>query len=372
MILHLLAASLLALETLTAVASAEKPVAPEPPSTRNVAIVVYEGIEILDFAGPSEVFAAASGFGESRGSNAFRVYTVGATKQPVVSQGFVKITPEFSIEDAPKPDIVVVPGGSSGAVTNDPKFMAWFKAAAARADVTLSVCTGAFVIAKAGLLDGKEATTWYGAIAQLREAVPTAHVEDGRRFVDIGSVVTTAGVSAGIDGSLHVVARLLGRQVADRTARYMEYHWTPEPYLASRYSQLNPSLDANGRAMQQAGILEEEGRPREAAAAYRSMLAANPGDAYAWYRLGAALQRSGDLAGAVSAARRASQFASVRSGAFYNLACAYALQGKKDDALVAIEQAIHAGYKGKGRLETDSDLASIREDERFKKLVGSL
>jgi putative intracellular protease/amidase len=372
MTLRLLAISLLALETLTAFASGEKPVAPEPPYTRNVAIVVYEGMEILDFAGPSEVFAAAAGFGESRGSDAFRVYTVGATKQPVVSQGFVKITPEFSIDDAPKADVLVIPGGSSGAMSDDPRFMAWVKATAAHADPTLTVCTGAFVIAKAGLLDGKEATTWYGAIGRLREAVPTARIEDGRRFIDIGSVVTTAGVSAGIDGSLHVVARLLGRQVADRTARYMEYHWTPEAYLATHYTQLNPSLDAPGRAVQQARILEDEGRPREAAAAYRVIVAANPGDAYAWYRLGASLQVSGDLAGAVTAARHASQFASMRSSALYNLACAYALQGKKDDALAAIEQAIHAGYKGKGRLESDSDLAAIREDERFKKLVESL
>lgn len=224
------------------------------PRTRNVAVVLYEGVEVLDFSGPAEVFAAASGYAGTGDTPAFRTYTMGASKDPILSQGFVRIVPEFSIEDAPKPDVLVLPGGSSGRLTNDPRFMAWVTRAIQEAEVTLTVCTGAFVAAKAGALDGKMATTWYDAIDRLRVAAPKADVQEGRRFVDNGNLVTTAGVSAGIDGALHVVARLVGRSAADRTARYMEYHWSPESYLARSYSYLNPGLDEAGRAAQQASL----------------------------------------------------------------------------------------------------------------------
>lgn len=211
------------------------------PVTRNVAIVLYEGVELLDFAGPGEVFSAAADLGAVGGQPAFRVYTVATSKAPLTSQGFVKILPDFSISDAPKPDLIVVPGGNSANLTNDPRFMAWAKKAFAEAEVSISVCTGAFVLGKAGLLDGHSATTWFGAVEKLRKAVPGATVEEGRRFIDIGPVVTTAGVSAGIDGALHVVARLLGRDVAEKTAQYMEYRWTPEPYLIGRYASKGSS-----------------------------------------------------------------------------------------------------------------------------------
>jgi transcriptional regulator GlxA family with amidase domain len=154
-----------------------------------------------------------------------------------------------------------VPGGSSGSVSGDAEFVAWVKSAAGKADVTLTVCTGAFVLAKAGLLDGKEVTTWYDAVERLRRDAPKSTVLAGRRFVDSGRFITTAGVSAGIDGSLHLAARLFGRVVADQTARYMEYHWTPEPYLAKGYALLNPSADEAGRRLQMAEILRTDGNP---------------------------------------------------------------------------------------------------------------
>jgi transcriptional regulator GlxA family with amidase domain len=220
---------------------------PDPARTRNVAIVLYEGVEVLDFSGPAEVFAAAAGFAGTGEQAAFRTYTMGVTTDAILSQGFVRVVPEFSIDDAPKPDVIVLPGGSSGRLTNDSTFMAWATKAMQDAEVTLTVCTGAFVAAKAGLLDGQVATTWYDAIDRLRQAAPKATVQEGRRFVDNGRIVTTAGVSAGIDGALHVVARLLGRSAADRTARYMEYHWSPEAYLARSYSYLHPGLEGKDR-----------------------------------------------------------------------------------------------------------------------------
>jgi len=339
--------------------------------TRNVAIVVYEGVELLDFAGPGEVFGAASGFGRDRGRSAFNVYTVAVSKNPL-SSGFVKITPAYDVDDAPRPDIIVIPGGNTGALLDSPKFMAWLKATQANAEVTLIVCTGAFTVAKLGLLDGKQVTTFYGAIDSLRRQTPKATVIDGRRFVDNGSIITTAGVSAGIDGALHTVARLLGRAVADQTARYMEYRWTPESYLSTGYAYLNPSLDEGGRQLQQAQIWEAEQNYADASKAYRAMIEADPGDGFAWYRLGACLQAEGQLDAAIDAARHAAAFADVRSDALYNLACGLALQGHADDAIASLQQAVAAGFKAKWLLDGDPDLASIRPDPRFQKIASSL
>lgn len=183
---------------------------------RRVAILVFDGVELLDFAGPGEVFAAA-------GHGAFEVFTVGETRAPIVSQGFVQVTPEHGIADSPVPDVLVIPGGGVSSVLERPALMSWIKSVASKATVVMSVCNGAFVLADAGLLDGLEATTHHGSIAGLRRAAPRTVVHDDRRFVDNGKVVTAAGVSAGIDAALHVVARLLTPAVAEQTARYMEY-----------------------------------------------------------------------------------------------------------------------------------------------------
>lgn len=193
-------------------------------AARNVAILVYDGMEILDFAGPGEVFQASG--------RAFNVYTVGAKRDPVVSQGFVTITPRYTIEEAPAPDILVLPGGGTGAVIKSPETMKWVGDSARKAEIVLTVCTGAFVVAEAGLLDGLDATTWHGAVDRFREAYPKTRVHGDTRFVDNGKFVTTAGVSAGIDGALHVVSKLLGEEKARATARYMEYDkWEPEAGL---------------------------------------------------------------------------------------------------------------------------------------------
>lgn len=191
---------------------------------RNVAICVWDEVELLDFSGPGEVFAVAD---ECR---AFRVYTVGVSYAPIMSQGFVRVMPEYSIDDCPRPDIVVLPGGGAGPVLANPRVRAWLKDAAAKAEIVLSVCTGAFVLAGTGLLDGLAATTWYGDIDRLRAVAPRTVVHADRRFVDNGRIVTSAGVSAGIDAALHVVARLHGMPTARATAQYMEYEWHPERY----------------------------------------------------------------------------------------------------------------------------------------------
>jgi transcriptional regulator GlxA family with amidase domain len=190
---------------------------------RNVAIFIHNGVEVLDFSGPSEVFASTEGF---------NVYTVALTKDPITSQGFIKIIPNYSLADCPKPDIVVLPGGQTGPFIENKTLISWIKASAQDAEVMLSVCTGAGLLAKAGLLDGKQATTFHNYITTLQSNTPKAKILRDTRFVDNGQIITTAGVSAGIDGALHVVAKLKGLAVATQTARYMEYDkWRPNEGL---------------------------------------------------------------------------------------------------------------------------------------------
>jgi len=206
-------------------------------STLNVAIMLYDGVELLDFSGPGEVFAATSGF---------NTYTVAVSADAIVSQGFVKVTPEYTISNCPKPDIVVLPGGGTRKISENESVINWIKSIADKNGILLSVCTGAFILSKAGLLDGKKATTWHGAIERLREATPKATILKETRFVDNGNVITTAGVSAGIDGALHLVSKLKGMEEAKNTARYMEYDkWDPTAGLIIENDFIN-QLRNNG------------------------------------------------------------------------------------------------------------------------------
>ncbi len=340
--------------------------------TKNVAIVIYDGVEVLDFAGPAEVFAAAAGFGASEQQKAFNVFTVSRTRKPIVSQGFIDVVPDYSIDDSPKPDIVILPGGGTQAVIDDAAWMDWVKSSSREAERVVTVCTGAFIAGKAGLLDGVEATTWYNAVPRLAQEFPGTRVQPGRRFVDSGKIVTTAGVSAGIDGSLHLVATLLGRYVADRTAEYMEYKWSPESYLSSRYALLNPQLDERGRKFQQASIAVREGNREQAIATYRSLIAANADDYEARLNLGRTLHGMKRYTEAISAHQQAAKGTAQRAVALYNLACEYALTGEGEKAIEAAANAIEAGYRVKWSYESDSDLVAIRDDPRFKALVAKL
>lgn len=228
---------------------------------RNVAIVVHDKVELLDFAGPGEVFSSAN-----RGQ-AFRVFTVGPSASPVKSQRFLTVTPEFTIANCPKPDIIVIPGGDTGVLLRDSEFMNWIKARAPETEVMFSVCTGAFVLAEAGLLNGLEATTHYGSIASLKKH-SKIKVRPDKRVVDNGKIVTAAGVSAGIDGALHLVQRLCGPVTAERTAKYMEYRWTPEPSTTSRADS----------PYQRAAAAAKAGQKDAAIAQLDQAMAANPND----------------------------------------------------------------------------------------------
>ena len=183
---------------------------------KTVAILLFDGVELLDFAGPAEVFIVAD-----KGKS-FRVVTVAESTKPLKTMGGITVTPDFTLENAPQADIVVVPGGNTSAVGKTGR--EWLKKASGEAEFTMSVCYGAFLLADAGLLDGIDATTHHWGLDGLKAAAPKCKVVTGKRFVDSGKVITTGGVTAGIDGSLHIVERVLGKDAAKWTAEeWMEH-----------------------------------------------------------------------------------------------------------------------------------------------------
>lgn len=185
------------------------------------AILIFDEVEVLDFAGPFEVFSVT---GRRRKLEPFDVYTVAERLAPVAARNGLGINPKYSFANCPPPDILVVPGGyGTRREMKNPVMLEWVARMAPSCDLLLSVCTGALVLGAAGLLDGREATTHFMAFDELRAVAPNAIIREGHRLVDNGNLILSAGVSAGIDMSLHVVARLLGVEVARETARYMEY-----------------------------------------------------------------------------------------------------------------------------------------------------
>ena len=198
---------------------------------RQVCIVIFDDVEVLDFCGPFEVFTVTGG---RDGTTPFTVSTVAETRQTITARGGLRVEPAHSFENCPSPDILVVPGGmGTRREMNNPGMLSWLKENAQRADLMLSVCSGALLLAKAGLLEGLTATTHHGALDELRAISPGIKVDDTKRFIDNSRVIVAAGISAGIDMSLHVVARLMGHEQASETARYMEYAWDSQSHLST-------------------------------------------------------------------------------------------------------------------------------------------
>ena len=192
---------------------------------RNVGIMLFEGAELLDFAGPYEAFSSAR---YADGTFCFNTFSVGQAEGSITSNNGLPCGIEYDFEGAPNIDILVVPGGQGTRTEIDnPVAIDWIKDVAGRAELMTSVCTGSFLMAKAGFLDGKKATTHWGSIERMRETFPETEVLEQVRFVDDGFVVSSAGVSAGIDMSLHVIERLCGRDAAASSARLMEYDYWP-------------------------------------------------------------------------------------------------------------------------------------------------
>lgn len=192
---------------------------------RRVAIILYDDVEVLDFAGPYEVFSTASRIRLRMDNGAeapFVPILVGHGEQ-VRARGDFRVKTHHTFANAPKAEILLVPGGIHEPVMEDETFLGFIADRAERSEIVASVCTGAFLLAKAGVLGSCRVTTHWDDIAELRRGFPELDVRENVRWVDNGKIVTSAGISAGIDMALHLVARLEGEELAERTARLMEF-----------------------------------------------------------------------------------------------------------------------------------------------------
>jgi transcriptional regulator GlxA family with amidase domain len=193
---------------------------------KRVGIVVFEDIEVLDFCGPFEVFSATRLNEEKRREepSPFEVLLVAEKIAPVITAGGMKVIPDHAFDNCPKLDILVVPGGwGTRKELDNPAMIEWLRSRAAEVETLTSVCTGAILLGATGRLDGQRATTHWRSLNWLREACPAVTVIDDQHVVEEGALITSAGISAGIDMALKVVARYYGEGVARATARHMEY-----------------------------------------------------------------------------------------------------------------------------------------------------
>lgn len=202
----------------------------DAPRPRHVAVVVFDEVEVLDFAGPFEVFGVTGALNDPA---PFTVSTVSLHGGAITARNGLRVLPHHTAANCPPVDLLVVPGGfGTRALVHDDDVLDWVRRRDSESELTLSVCTGSLVLAAAGLLRGKQATTHHGAFDELAAIDPSIEVVRDVKMVDDagtgdGGIVTSGGISAGIDMSLGVVARLLGDDAAERTARYMEYDWSP-------------------------------------------------------------------------------------------------------------------------------------------------
>ena len=187
----------------------------KPSRSIPVAFVISEGAVVIDFCGPWEVFndvIAAS-------HRPFQLYTVSDKTAPIRAGGGMKIVPDYTFANAPAPKVIVIPAQSEPSKA----MLDWIRQSSKNTDVTMSVCTGAFVLAKTGLLDGKSATTFHAAFNSFATEFPKIQLKRGARFVENGNLASSGGLSSGIDLALRVVERYYGREVATKTAYNMEY-----------------------------------------------------------------------------------------------------------------------------------------------------
>jgi transcriptional regulator GlxA family with amidase domain len=199
--------------------------------TISVGIYLFKNVEVLDFAGPFEVFTTANRVSLRRSPDndaPFKVFTIAKTTDVVQARAGLKTLPDFSLSECPRVDLLLVPGGVVDEEVQDEGVISWVQATAASAQLTASICTGAFILAKAGLLHQTKATTHWEDIDDLRIQFPEVQVQGGVRWVDEGRVVSSGGIAAGIDMSLHLVARLASRQLAEATARQMDVPYRSE------------------------------------------------------------------------------------------------------------------------------------------------
>jgi transcriptional regulator GlxA family with amidase domain len=195
-------------------------------SRLRVGILVFPDVEVLDFCGPFEVFSATR-LDESRRReepSPFEVVLVAASMEQVKATGGLRVLPDHDLENCPQLDFLVVPGGwGTRSLVGDERLVKWIRARAQDAELIASVCTGSFLLAQAGLLDGRRATTHWQSLDRMEQTFPAISVLRDQHVVDEGSILTSAGISAGIDLALRVVTKVHGEAIGRATARYMEY-----------------------------------------------------------------------------------------------------------------------------------------------------
>lgn len=191
----------------------------------NIGIYIYEQAEVLDFAGPFEVFSTAARFSPS--NREITPLLIGQTGELVAARGGFQVLPHYAFATHPPLDWLVVPGGIHRPEMQKPTVIDWIREQGQQATLMASVCTGAFLLAQAGVLTTQTVTTHWDDVAELQQQFPTLRVVEDVRWVDEGNIITAAGISAGIDMSLHLVSRLGGTALAEKTARVMDYAWTP-------------------------------------------------------------------------------------------------------------------------------------------------
>lgn len=198
---------------------------------KRVGILIFPEVEVLDFCGPFEVFSVTRLDEERRREDPspFEVLLVAASAEPVRATGGLRVLPDVTTNACPPLDVLVVPGGwGTRSAIKDERLLEWIAARGKTVETVTSVCTGAMLLGQAGLLDGRRATTHWRSLAWMRESFPTVTVEEKLHVVEDGHVLTSAGISAGIDMALRVVARYHGEAIARATARHMEYRYQPE------------------------------------------------------------------------------------------------------------------------------------------------
>ena len=210
------------------------------PARKKAAILLFPGVQIIDFTGPYEVL----------GQSNFDVFTVAEDSVLTTNMG-MKIKPNYTFVNCPDADVFVIPGGNVTPSRKNPKVVNWVKEYSNKTDIVMSVCTGALLLAETGLLNGKTATTFYGALSDLQKQFPQTNVVFNQRYVDNGKFITTAGLTSGMDGALHIIEKIYGKPSAQMVALNLEYNWRPKDNYV-RASLADKHLDE---------IFEGEGHP---------------------------------------------------------------------------------------------------------------
>lgn len=190
----------------------------------NIGIYIYDEAEVLDFSGPFEVFTTAARVADA--SNTFTVFLVSETGGTVTARGGYQVNAHYGFSDHPPIDILIIVGGVHTSEMKKQRVLHWIKEQSSNAQLVASVCTGAFLLAEAGVLSNQSVTTHWEDIPDLRKGYPNLKVIENRRWVDEGNIITSGGISAGIDMSLHLVSKTYGKKLAEKTATQMEFDWS--------------------------------------------------------------------------------------------------------------------------------------------------